>query len=321
MRLSSELFVTVTAVDHGVMTADLHGLWVPVITPFDEAGAVDLAAVDRLARRLLGDGCTGLVALGTTGESATLTRAEKDRVIELCAEACSNAGRQLIVGAGSNCTRSTIEETHHVAQLCRPAALLVVVPYYTRPSETAIVEHFRAIATASAIPLVIYNIPYRTGRGLGPDAILELARMPEIVGIKQAVGALDADTLEILRRRPPGFAVLAGDDAYIAPTIMMGGSGAIAAAAHLCTPVFCRLVDAALDGDVTTAARLGHALLPVVQAGVAEPNPAGWKSALHAAGEISSPALRAPMTAASREATTALLEAVGCVQHEPIAGL
>jgi 4-hydroxy-tetrahydrodipicolinate synthase len=298
-------------------TADLSGLWVPVITPFDERGEVDLAALDRLARRLLTDGCTGLVALGTTGECATLKRAEKDRITETCARACADLDRPLIVGIGSNCTRSTIEDAQHVAEHWGPAALLVVVPYFTLPSETAIVEHFRVIATASSIPMVVYNIPYRTGRGLGPDAILELAATPQIIGVKQCVGSLDRDTLEILRKRPPGFAVLAGDEAYAAPTIMMGGSGAIAAAAHVCTESFSKMIQAALNGDRITASKLGHALLPVVQAGFAEPNPAVWKSALHATGEISTPALRAPMTTASTPATTALLEAVRSVATSP----
>ncbi len=312
----------ISCANHGFMAAerspDVQGLWVPVVTPFDARGEVDVAALERLARRLLADGCTGLVALGTTGESATLTRAEKDRIIDACAQACAEADRQLIVGAGSNCTRSTIEEAQHVAERCGPAALLVVVPYYTRPSEAAIVEHFQAIAAASSVAVVVYNVPYRTGRGLGAGAILELAGMVGIVGIKQAVGALDDDTLQVLSERPPGFAVLAGDDAYIAPTIMMGGSGAIAAAAHVCTSVFAELIDAARAGDMTTAARLGHALLPVVRAGFAEPNPAVWKSALHAVGEINSPTLRAPMTTASARATTALLEAVRSICASPV---
>lgn len=289
---------------------DLHGLWVPIITPLDEHGDVDTNALDRLARRLLADGCSGLVALGTTGEPATLTRFEKDQVIETCAKVCAEMDRQLIVGAGSNCTRSTIEEARQVAERWNPAALLVVVPYYTRPSEAAIVEHFREVATSVSVPLAVYNIPYRTGRGLRSDAILELAGMPEIIGVKQSVGALDHDTLQILSKRPPDFAVLAGDDAYIAPTIMMGGTGAIAAAAHVCTRGFSLMIKAALDGDTATSSRLAHSLLPVVEAGFAEPNPAVWKSALHATAEIISPALRPPMAGATAQTTTALLNAI-----------
>lgn len=288
----------------------MRGLWVPVVTPLDGHGEVDVASLDRLAHRLLADGCTGLVALGTTGEPATLNRAEKDQVVETCARACADTGRRLMVGVGSNCTTSTVEEARYVAERWHPAALLVVVPYYTRPAEAGVVQHFRTVAEASPVPVVAYNIPYRTGRGLGPDAVLELAGMPNVVGVKQSVGALDHDTLRILSERPPEFAVLAGDDAFIAPTIMMGGAGAIAAASHVCTAEFAAMVDAALDGDVAEASRLAHALLPVVASGFAEPSPAVWKAALHATGEIASPALRPPMTDASKQATTSLLAAV-----------
>ncbi|MCU1484540.1 MAG: 4-hydroxy-tetrahydrodipicolinate synthase [Actinomycetia bacterium] len=298
--------------DHRRVT-DLRGLWVPIITPLAPGGEVDWVALDRLARRLLVDGCAGLVALGTTGEPATLDPAERQRVIEACARACAEADRPLMVGVGSNCTRSTIEEAGHVEALVGPAALLVVVPYYTRPSEAAIVAHFRAIADAVATPLVVYNIPHRTGRGLSAGAILELAELPQVIGLKQSVQALDRDTLEILRRRPDHFQVLAGDDAYIAPTVLMGGAGAIAAAAHVCTPMFVALIDAALAGDGRAAAALAHSLLPVIDAGFADPNPAGWKAALHGLGEIRSAALRPPMTSASAETTAAVLGAIAAV--------
>jgi 4-hydroxy-tetrahydrodipicolinate synthase len=298
--------------DHRRVT-DLRGLWVPIITPLAPGGEVDWTALDRLARRLLAHGCAGLVALGTTGEPATLEPAERHRVIEASARACAEADRPLIVGVGSSCTRSTIEEARQAETLVGPAALLVVVPCYTRPSEAAVVAHFRAIADAVSTPLVIYNIPHRTGRGLSAEAILELAELPQVVGLKQSVQALDRDTLEILRRRPEHFQVLAGDDAYIAPTVLMGGAGAIAAAAHVCTPMFVAMVDAALDHDSRAAAALAHALLPIVDAGFTDPNPAGWKAALHGLGEIGSADLRPPMTSASAETTAALLGAIAAI--------
>ncbi len=290
-----------------------------MITPLTQDGDVDHIGLERLARRLLSDGCAGLVVLGTTGEPATLSAAEKQRVMETCATACAEAGRPMIVGTGSNCTRSTIEDALRVENLVHPAALLVVVPYFTRPSESSIVEHFRAVAGAVATPLVVYNIPHRTGRGLGADSILELAEMPAVIGLKQSVGGLDHDTLEILRRRPATFELLTGDDAYIVPTVLMGGAGAIAASAHLFTARFALMVDAALRGDVDTAVAMTNSLLPVVDHGFAEPNPALWKAALHAAGEIATPELRPPMAKASPEATVALLEAVASVATSPLA--
>ena len=128
-----------------------------------------------------------------------------------------------------------------------------MVPYYTRPSEAGIVAHYRAVAAASSLPIVAYNIPYRTGRGLGADALLQLAAIPGVVGVKQAVGALDRDTLAVLRDRPAGFHVLAGDDAYIGPLALMGGAGAIAATAHLRTSEF-----AAHGGGGTGGRRRHH---------------------------------------------------------------
>lgn len=306
--------VTVTATPTtGTPTLDLRGLWVPIVTPLrddDADDAVDLVALERLARRLLTDGCAGLVALGTTGEPATLRRGERHRVIETVARACADAAKPLIVGVGSNCTGSTIDDALEIEALARPAAFLVIVPYYTCPSEAAVVGHFAAVETALSTPLLVYNVPYRTGRGLGAKAILDLADRPGVVGLKQSVGALDHDTLEVLRRRPDGFEVLAGDDAYIVPTVLMGGAGAISASAHVCTPAFAAMIDAALAGDEATAVALANSLLPVVDAGFAEPNPAAWKAALHALGQIPSPALRPPMTQASEASTTALLAAI-----------
>jgi 4-hydroxy-tetrahydrodipicolinate synthase len=283
---------------------------VPIITPLATNGSVDWPTLDRLARRLLADGCAGLVALGTTGEPATLRRDERDRVIEACATACADGGRPLMVGVGSNCTASTIDEARRVVRLVAPDALLVVTPYYTRPSEAAVVEHIRTVAAAVTTPLVVYNVPHRTGRGLSARAVLKLADEPGVVGLKQAVGALDDDTLAILAGRPDGFQVLAGDDAYIAPMVLLGGAGAIAAAAHVCTPAFVAMVDAALAGQAARAAALAASLLPVVDAGFADPSPAGWKAALQASGEIATAALRPPMTLASGEATSALLAAM-----------
>jgi len=299
----------------GRVLTDLSGLWVPVITPLDAGGAVDVAALGRLSRRLLDEGCAGLVALGTTGEPATLSPDERGAVVEVCAGACVAAGKPLMVGVGSNCTRSTIDDVAALEGTPALAAVLIVVPYYTRPTPAGIIDHFQAIAAASASPIVAYNVPYRTGRGLDADALLELTGMPGIVGLKQAVGALDHDTLELLRRKPPGFQVLAGDDAFIAPTILMGGVGAVAASAHVCTNMFVRMIDAALTGSSDTVTTLANALLPVVTAGFAEPNPACWKAALRAAGEIATARLRLPMSQASNAATQRLLDAINDTRH------
>lgn len=290
------------------MSVDLRGLWVPIITPFTVNDEVDVDALARLAGRLLDDGATGLVVLGTTGEPATLTPAERRTVVETCAAVCRHRGRPFIIGAGSNNTRATVQEIAEWAAAVPDAtALLVVVPYYTRPSQTGILDHYRAAADASHLPVIAYNIPYRTGRGLEADALIEMATIPGLVGVKQAVGALDHDTLVVLRDHPSGFHVLAGDDAYVAPLVLMGGSGAITASAHLRTSEFATLVSAALDRDVATARTLAATLLATVDAGFAEPSPAVFKAALTVLREISTAAVRAPMTVATHAATTALM--------------
>lgn len=296
-------------------TFDAGGLWVPIVTPFDESGAVDVDALARLAARLLSDGADGLVALGTTGEPATLTGDERRRVVEVCAASCTAHGRWLMVGCGTNATATTLAEVRAWSATDGVDALLVVSPYYTRPSEEAIVEHLRAAAAASAVPVVVYNIPYRTGRGLGAASLLELASVPNVAGVKQAVGALDHDTLALLADAPAGFAVLAGDDAFAAPIVLAGGSGAIAAAAHLRTPDWVRLVAAARAGDAPAARPLATSLLPLVDAGFAEPSPAGWKAALHALGEIATPTVRRPLTEASSDATARLIDLLGLTRR------
>lgn len=290
---------------------ELGGLWVPIITPFLADGSLDERSLAGLADRLLADGVHGLVALGTTGEPATLDAGERRRVVEICDEACRNAGRSLIVGTGTNATAGTIDETHRLTEgLDAIAGALVVVPYYTRPSAQAVVEHFGMVADAVDVSIVMYNIPYRTGRGLDAVSLRAAGAHPGIIGLKQSVGALDVDTLELLSAPDRAFAVLAGDDAFIVPTILMGGSGAIAAAAHVCTASFVAMVRAARAGDAASASGPAASLLPVVAAGFAEPSPAVWKGALARRGELDSPTVRRPMTEASAEAVDRLMAVV-----------
>jgi 4-hydroxy-tetrahydrodipicolinate synthase len=319
VRNDSELLVSLGG-DHAAAMAELRtandpsglaGLWVPVVTPFRGDGTVDAEALERLCERLLADGVDGLVALGTTGEPATLEPAERRAVIEIVAAVTGRHGRRLMVGAGTNDAVTTHRQVEAVLAVARPDAVLLTVPYYTRPSEAAIGEHVRSVAARHPVPLVVYNVPYRTGRGLSAATLAGLALVPGVSGVKQAVGALDLDSLELLRRAPASFGVLCGDDAFIAPLVLLGGAGAIAAAAHVATRHFVALVAAARDGQIERTRRLAAALLPVVEAGFAEPNPAVWKGALHAVGELPTAALRRPMTEASAAAVQRVIDALG----------
>jgi 4-hydroxy-tetrahydrodipicolinate synthase len=293
---------------------DLTGLWVPLVTPFLSNGDLDLPSLDRLCRHVLADGATGVVALGTTGEPATLDATEQRLVIETCSQVCAALGRPILVGIGTNATRTTVAAAQGLRGLPAVVGALVVVPYYTRPSVSGVVEHYRAVAAASPVPIVAYNVPYRTGVSLGSAAILDIAEIPNVVGLKQSVGLIDADTLEVLRSSPSGFQVLAGDDAFIAPSVAMGAVGAIAAASHVCTPIFARLIEFALAGDVREARSRAESLLPIVVAGFAEPNPAVFKAALAQQGIIGTSVVRAPLQPASDQATQALSAAIASAE-------
>lgn len=294
-----------------VMTVgQLRGVYVPLITPFEPSGDVALDAIERLVHEYLDAGAAGIVALGTTGESSALDAAEKRAVIDACARVCAEHDAQLIVGAGTNNTAATIVAVEALRGTPALVGALVVVPYYVRPSEAGIVAHFEAVAEKSPVPLVLYNIPQRTGRALSAAGVLRAARHPNIAGIKQAVGALDGDSLEVLAGAPSGFAVLAGDDPFIYPTVLMGGAGAIAASAHVCTERFVAMVECGLAGKLEDGRGHAETLLPVVQACFTEPNPSVFKAVLHAQGRIPTPNVRLPLLPASDGARDRALAAV-----------
>lgn len=287
----------------------LPGVYVPVVTPFDDSGAVDTATLETVAAGCLAAGAKGIVALATTGEATSLDASERAAAVDACARACAAHGATLIVGAGTNDTRTTIARHEALAGVPGVAASLAVVPYYVRPSEKAIVAHFRAVAAASPVPVVLYNIPYRTGRGLGAASLLELANVDNIVGVKQAVGGIDVDTLTLLANCPAGFSVLGGDDPYLFPLCLMGATGAIAASAHVCTERFVAMVEAGLAGRVEEGRKLAEALLPLTVALFAEPSPAVIKGVLHAEGRIPTADVRMPLANAAPELVEAALRA------------
>jgi len=294
------------------------GVFVPLVTPFDATGAVDLEALERLAERVLTKGARGVVALATTGEPTSLDEAERAAVVATCAQVCARHNAALIVGAGTNDTRTTIERHEALAAVEGVRASMAVVPYYVRPSQAAIVRHFQVVAERSPVPVIAYNIPYRTGQGVDADALLELAATDNIAGVKQAVGGIDANTLRALAEARERFAVLGGDDAYLFPLTLMGATGAIAASAHLCTERFVEMIDCGLAADVTRGRSHAEALLPLITALFAEPSPAVIKAVLHAQGHLPTPSVRMPLDAASPAATNSALAALGRVRSGPI---
>jgi 4-hydroxy-tetrahydrodipicolinate synthase len=298
-----------------VSAARLSGLFVPLITPFTDAGELDLQALEVLAHQVLDAGAAGFVALGTTAEAPTLTAAERTAVLDTCARVCRERAAALIAGAGSNDTRRSALELAELAAWPEICAALVVVPYYNRPGEDGVVAHFRALAAASLVPLVIYNIPCRTGQAVGWEAMRELAGLPGVAGVKHAAGGIDRDTIAMLAGAPPGFAVLAGDDLYAPALLALGAAGAIMASAHVCTRQFAELFSAWQAGNAATARPLGHTLAGLAEALFAGPNPTVIKAVLHALGQIPSPAVRLPLLPAGPAATQAALAAASEVRN------
>jgi len=292
-----------------VSTPALRGVYVPLVTPYAADGSVDLEALERLAVRVLDAGVAGLVPLGTTGEAPLLEPDEKRAVVDVCARVGQARGAHVIVGSGTNSTRSTIRAVEALAGTGATAALCVV-PYYVRPSQAGIIAHFEAVAAASPVPIVLYNIPSRTGQPLEPDSLLRLANTANVVGVKQSVGAVDVGTLRVLAEAPADFAVLGGDDPILFPLVLLGGAGAVAASAHVCTRRYVEMIECGLAGKVDEGRTHHEALLPVARACFAEPNPAVFKGVLAAQGLIATPDVRAPLANASPAAIEGALEAI-----------
>jgi 4-hydroxy-tetrahydrodipicolinate synthase len=288
----------------------LAGLFIPLITPFTAEGDLAEDALEQLARRVLDDGAAGIVALGTTAEATALSDSEKSRVLAICSRVCRERAAPLIAGAGTNNTARSAAELAALAQYPDIRAALVVVPYYIRPGEAGVIEHFRTLAASSPVPLIIYNIPYRTGQQVGWRAMAKLAQIPGVAGVKHAVGAIDPDTIDMMASRPAGFSVLGGDDPVISPLLALGADGGIMASAHVSTGGFAALISMWQDGKAEDARELGHRLAPLSRALFAEPNPVVIKSVLHKMGQIPSPSVRLPLLPASPESTEDALRVV-----------
>jgi len=289
----------------------LQGLFVPLITPFTADGELAPGALEKLAHAVIDAGAAGLVALGTTGEPATLTAAERHAVLDVCARVCRERGAALIAGAGSNDTAGTVRALRDLAAWPEVSAALVVVPYYTRPSQDGVVAHFARLAADSPVPVIVYNVPYRTGTSVDLQTLRELARIPGIAGIKHAAGGIDQDTVLLMAQLPEGFAVLAGDDVFASPLLALGAAGGILASAHLCTGEFAGLIAAWHRGTAAQAGDLGRRLAPLSAALFAETNPVVIKGVLHAQGMIPSPAVRLPLLPARDDTVRAAMSLLG----------
>lgn len=278
----------------GLANVRFEGIFVPNITPFKD-GAIDEESLRRLLDYLVEKGVTGVVPCGTTGESATLSHDEHIEVIRITVEQV--AGRaKVIAGIGTNSTNETIELLERAEEL-NVDGYLVVGPYYNRPSQEGIIAHYREVSTATDRPILIYNIPARTGRNIESRTIVELSRIPNIVGVKDASGDIN-ETMNILARTD-GFSVLSGEDHLLFSIMCLGGHGGIMATAHVMPEKFVELYKACKEGKLEEARKLHYQLLPLVRIMFKEPNPAGAKAAMQLMGLIDSDELRLPMMSAS----------------------
>jgi len=292
------------------MRKDFTGVGTALVTPFTKTGSLDEPAVRRLARRQVDAGVHILVPCGTTGETPTLSPAERRRIVEIVVEEAK--GRSLVLaGAGGYDTREVI---HAAAEMERAGAngLLSVTPYYNKPTPEGLCQHYAAIADSTKLPIIVYNVPGRTGCNIDPATLVRLATIPNIVGVKEASGNM-TQMAEICRAVPDDFIVLSGDDALTLPLMSIGGRGIISVASNQVPAEMVQMVEAAERGDYVTARRWHAKLLPLMQINFIESSPGPVKFAMAAMG-LCEEAYRLPIVAPrkpSQEKILAVLREFG----------
>jgi 4-hydroxy-tetrahydrodipicolinate synthase len=286
------------------MTLDeFRGVYPAMCTPFHDDDSIDFETLRGDARRLVDAGVDGLVPVGSTGESATLSHDEHVEVVDCVIDAVGDEV-PVIAGSGSNNTREALELSRRAAD-AGADALLLISPYYNKPEPAGFVQHYRTIADAVDLPQIVYNVPSRTGRNVLPDTVVELASHPNIQGYKAASGDLNQISEVIERTRDEEFQVLSGDDGLTLPVLSVGGTGTISVVANVEPERTVAMVHAALDGDYDRAREIHHDLAPLVRQLFAETNPIPVKEAMGIRG-YSSPHLRLPLTRMGEEGAAEL---------------
>jgi 4-hydroxy-tetrahydrodipicolinate synthase len=273
------------------MTIDLGRVITAMVTPFDKDGNVHYAEAEKLAAYLVANGSDGIVVCGTTGESPTLSWDEEYQLFQVVKQAVGESAK-VIAGTGSNSTSEAIEATQKAAKLGVDASLQVV-PYYNKPPQIGLYQHFAAIASACDLPMMLYNIPGRTGQALEPETIAKLALVDGIVAIKESTGNLDLVS-QIRSLTPPDFAVYSGDDSLTLPILAVGGVGVVSVASHLVGTQIQEMIRSFAAGEHQAATKIHLELLPLFKGLFFAPNPMPIKAALKLQGwEVGG--LRLPM--------------------------
>lgn len=277
---------------------ELKGTGVALITPFTADNQVDVPALERIVEYVIAGGVEFIVALGTTSEAPTLTKEEKQLVCNTIVRV-NNKRVHLVIGIGGNNTQNVIDEIKHT-QLDDFVAILSVTPYYNKPSQAGMYAHFAAIAQASPLPIILYNVPSRTGVSMTAETIVSLAtNFSNITAVKEASGNLVFD-MQLLKQLPAGFTFLSGDDGTTLPSVYMGGKGAISVIGIAYPAEFSQMVRLGLEGKVAEANQLHYGLLPKIGLAFKEGNPIGIKAILAAKG-LCEPYVRLPLVEASAE--------------------
>ncbi len=286
------------------MRTPFTGVGTALVTPFSAGGALDEAGVRRLARRQIDEGVHFLVPCGTTGESPTLSEDERTRIVEICVEE-ARGKVPVLAGAGGYDTREAI---HAARQMERTGAngLLSVTPYYNKPTSDGLIQHYKAIAESTALPIIVYNVPGRTGCNVDPATLVKLAAIPNVIGVKEASGNIQ-QMCEVCRSVPADFIVLSGDDAITLPLMAVGGRGVISVASNQMPRAMSHMVEAAERGDFAAARAIHVSLMPLMLVNFIESNPGPVKAAMAAMGLLEE-SYRLPMVSPRPESRAKILK-------------
>ncbi len=284
----------------------LQGCGTALVTPFTQSGEVDYPAYINLVKRQVENGVDFLVPLATTGETPTLSAEEKQKIFALTKEHCG--GLPLVAGCGSNSLPATIENIRNL-EAWGADALLVVVPFYNKPTQEGQYQYFKAVAEATEKPIVVYNVPGRTGANMSADTIIRLAdEFENIIATKEASGNY-SQVSDIIRRAPAGFSVLSGDDDMTFALMATGGHGVISVASNLAPAEVSSMTRAMIEGDVNTARELHHRLFPLFKACFVESNPIPVKAGMASMG-LMEKCVRLPLSDASEKTENVMSEVI-----------
>ena len=283
------------------------GTGVAIVTPFRKDGSIDFKSLETLIEHLIKGKVEYIVALGTTGESVTLTKEERSAITEHILDVADNR-IPVVIGVGGNNTAEIVHAVEHI-DATRFAAILSVSPYYNKPSQEGIYQHYKAIAEASALPIILYNVPGRTNSNITAETTLRLANdLENIIGIKEASGNM-GQIMRIIKYKPKDFCVISGDDAITLPILASGGDGVISVVANAFPKDFSEMVRLGLKGNFTEARKLHYKLTDITDLLFADGNPGGIKAALEILG-IGSNILRLPLVPVNKRIYTMLQEEI-----------